>query len=147
MVLAGPTPFHPGPIIGELGQIGIKATIVEGKVAIKEDCVVVKEGQVISTQVANILARLGIEPMEIGINVLAALENGIIYGKDVLSVDEEEYKKNIVAAFNSALNLAVKIGYTTKDNIKVFISKAVRESKALAESKNLLSVDEEVKKN
>ena len=92
------------------------------------------------------MARLGIEPMEIGINVLAALENGIIYGKDVLSVDEEEYKKNIVAAFNSALNLAVKIGYTTKDNIKVFISKAVRESKALAESKNLLSVDEEVKK-
>ena len=105
MVQAGPTPFPPGPIIGELGQIGIKATIT-------------------------------------GINVLAALENGIVYGKDVLSVDEEDYKKNIVLAFNSALNLAVKIGYTTKGNIKVFITKATRDSKALADSKNLLSIDD-----
>ena len=142
MVQAGPTPFPPGPIIGELGQIGIKATITEGKVTIKEDCVVVKEGNVISTQVANLLTRLSIEPMEIGINVLAALENGIVYGKDLLTVDEEDYKKNIVLAFNSALNLAVKIGYTTKGNIKVFITKATRDSKALADSKNLLSIDD-----
>ena len=119
-VPAGPTPFPPGPIIGELGQVGIKAGIVEGKVAVKEDSVVVREGQIISTQVANIITRLGIEPMEIGINVLAALENGVIYKKDLLSVDESEYINNIKLSITNVINLSVKIlifGYNIFFNI------------------------------
>ena len=31
MVPAGPTSFPPGPIMGELGQIGVKAGVVDGK--------------------------------------------------------------------------------------------------------------------
>ena len=40
IVKAGPTSFSPGPIIGELGALGIKAGVESGKVVIKEDCVV-----------------------------------------------------------------------------------------------------------
>ena len=36
MVPEGPTPFAPGPIIGELGGLGIQATIDGGKVVIKK---------------------------------------------------------------------------------------------------------------
>ena len=42
---SGPTQFAPGPIIGELGQAGIKAAIEQGKVVIKEAKLVVKEGE------------------------------------------------------------------------------------------------------
>jgi large subunit ribosomal protein L10 len=37
VVPAGPTSFAPGPVIGELGAVGIKAGIDGGKVAIKAD--------------------------------------------------------------------------------------------------------------
>jgi len=145
MVPAGPTPFPPGPIMGELGQIGIKATVVDGKVAVKDDTIVVKEGQVISTIAANLLSRLGIEPMEIGINLLAALENGTIFAKEVLNVDEAAFMNNLKLAATSSFNLAFNITYPTKDNIKLLIKKAFMDSNGLADSKKILT-SENVKK-
>lgn len=145
MVPAGPTPFPPGPIMGELGQIGIKATVVEGKVAVKDDTIVVKEGKPISAQVANILTRLGIEPMEIGINLLAALENGTLFTKDILNIDESVYVNNLKLAYKNSFNLAFNIAYTTKQNIKLLIKKAYLDSTALADSRKILT-SENVKK-
>ena len=145
LVQAGPTPFPPGPIMGELGQIGIKATVVEGKVAVKDDTLVVKEGQIISAQVANILTRLSIEPMEIGITLLAAIENGTIFAKDTLNIDETQYINNIKLAYKNAFNLTFNIVYPTKENIKLLLRKAFLDSNALAESRTILT-SESVKK-
>ena len=63
MVNKGSTGFAPGPIIGELGMVGIKTGVEGGKVAVKEDTVVVRQGEQIKPKVAEILTRLGIEPM------------------------------------------------------------------------------------
>ena len=140
-VPAGPTSFPPGPIIGELGQVGLKAGIVDGKVAIKEDKIILKEGQVFSSMLANILTRLGIEPMEIGINLVAAWENGTIFAKDVLNFDDVAFMSNIKTAASSAFNLAFYISFPTKDNIKLLLQKSFRETNALAESKNILTAN------
>src|SRR3989338_3340595 len=67
----GPTPFAPGPIIGELGMIGIKTSVEAGKVAVKEDSLVVKKGEKIKPKAAEVLTRLGIEPMEAGLDLIA----------------------------------------------------------------------------
>jgi len=139
LVLAGPTPLPPGPVIGELGAVGIKAGIEEGKIAIKADKVVTKAGEVISPQVAGILSRLGIEPMEIGIHILAAYEEGTIFGKDVLNIDESTFLNNLKLAASNAFNLTIGLGYATKQNIKTLIRKAFVESNALADSKNILT--------
>ena len=53
IIPAGPTPFAPGPVIGELGALGIKSKVESGKIAIISDTVVCKEGQVISTNLAK----------------------------------------------------------------------------------------------
>ena len=74
----GETPFPPGPLLGELQQVGIPTTIQKGKIAIKKDTVVVKAGEVISSELSMALSRLGIEPMELGIKLLAAYEDGNI---------------------------------------------------------------------
>ncbi len=145
VVPAGPTAFAPGPLMGELGQIGVKATVMEGKIAIKEDTLVLKEGQLISGLVANLLTRLGIEPMEIGINLIAALENGIIYTKDILNVDEKEYANKVKVACQSAFNLAFNTAYPTKGNINLLIKKAFLDSNGLADAKKILT-SENVKK-
>ena len=131
-VPAGETPFAPGPIVGELGIVGIKAAIEGGKVVIKEDGMLAKEGDVINDKTAGIMAKLGIEPMEIGLKLVAAHENGLVFTSDVLSISTEETLEKLSTAASSAFNLAFNIGYPTKDNIKLFISEAFRKAKGLA---------------
>ncbi|HIH15008.1 MAG TPA: 50S ribosomal protein L10 [Nanoarchaeota archaeon] len=139
IVPAGKTNFAPGPIIGELGQLGIKAGIEDGKVAIKQDKLLVKEGEVFTQKVAETLTRLNILPMEVGLNVVAVFENGTIFDRKVLEIDEKIYLANLIQSHTEAMNLAIKIGYASKDTITVLLSKAQREAIALADSKDILT--------
>ncbi len=133
MVTAGKTSFAPGPIIGELGQLGIKAGIEDGKVAIKQDKLLVKEGEVFTRKIAETLTRLGILPMEVGLNVVAVFENGTIFDRKVLEIDDKQVIADLVRLHNESINLAVKIGYSTKDTINIMIQKAHREAEAIAD--------------
>ena len=141
VVPAGPTSFAPGPIIGELGQVGVKAGIDGGKVVVKEDSKVASEGDVISDQLASILTRLEIYPMEIGLNIKSVCEDGFIFAASVLSVDEKEFISNIETASRWAMNLALNAGILTKETSEVLIQKAFRDAKALAISQDILSKD------
>ncbi|HII72689.1 TPA: 50S ribosomal protein L10 [Candidatus Woesearchaeota archaeon] len=132
VVPAGPTSFAPGPIIGQLGQAGIAAGIEGGKVAIKKDSKVAKEGDTIKPELASILTRLGIEPMEIGLDLTATFEDGNIFTKDVLAVDEKEYIDNITNGHRWAFNLAMEAGILTKETTTLMITKAFNDAKALA---------------
>lgn len=140
-VKAGPTSFAPGPIIGDLGSAGFKTAIEGGKVAIKEDKVLVKEGEEISGSIAGLLLRLGIEPMEVGLNLVAVLEDGTIFDKKILAVDEKEYLNNIKQLSSEAVNLAMFIGYPTKETINLMVVKAYREARALADSQDIVVKD------
>ena len=144
IVSAGPTSLPPGPVIGELGAVGIKASVEEGKIAVKEDSVVVKEGEEISGKVADILTKLGIKPMEIGVNLVATFEDGSIFKKDILEVDESVYVDKLKEIVSNALNLSVKIGYVTKDNVNLVLSKV--EGEALALDKVVNKERDKVKK-
>ena len=137
VVPAGPTGFAPGPIIGQLGQVGIAAGIENGKVAIKKDSEVAKEGDVISAELAGILTRLGIEPMEIGLDLTATYEDGNIFTKDVLSIDEQEYLDNIARGHRWAFNLAMECGIITKETTEMLLVKAFTDAKALAVSQEI----------
>lgn len=139
LVPAGPTSFAPGPIIGELGSVGLKAGIDGGKVAIKADAIVAKEGDVVSQELASILTRLEIEPMEIGLELTAIYENGEILTKAVLDIDEEAYINDIGTAASWAFNLAVEAAYPCNDTIETLLSKAFMESKNLAINEDILT--------
>ena len=137
VVKAGGTNFLPGPIIGELGAVGIKSGVDAGKVAIKEDCVVCKEGDVIDGKLAAILVRLEIKPMEIGLNLTASFEKGVIFKRDVLDIDEDKYLADITAAACESFNLSVEAGYFTKDNVDVIIQNVFYSCKAVAEESKI----------
>ncbi len=141
IVPAGPTAFAPGPIIGELGEMGIKAGIEDGKVAVKEDTKILSEGDVVTQKQAELMSRLGIEPMEVGLNLTAILEEGTIFTRNILEVDEDEYVNNIKALATESMNLAMHIGYTTKDTINLLIVKAHRAAKGLADSQDIMTSD------
>jgi large subunit ribosomal protein L10 len=138
VITAGPTALPAGPAIGELQRLKIPAMIKEGKIHVREDFVVAKKGDVISDQTANVLKKLDIQPMEIGIDVLGLWENGIVYKKDVLDVDESAYIQNIKNAYNYALNLSVNTCYPNKESIKILIQKAFQHGKNLGINANIL---------
>ncbi|MBI2507415.1 50S ribosomal protein L10 [Candidatus Woesearchaeota archaeon] len=131
IVKAGPTSLPPGPIIGELGSAGIKASVEQGKVTVREDSIIVRSGNVISGKAADVLSKLGIKPMEVGLNLVATYENGQVFRKDVLDIDEKFYLNTLKHAVNEALNLSVNSGYVTEENIELFFRKVEGEAKAL----------------
>ncbi len=141
MVKAGPTSFAPGPIIGQLGKYGIKTGVEGGKLAIKTDAVAAKKGQVIDADLAGILVRLGIEPMEIGLDLTAAYEDGFIFTSDVLYVDEKVYGQKFVTAYTESINLAVYSGYPTTESLKIMIGKAAKETRAISLEAGFMTVD------
>lgn len=130
-VPAGPTPFTPGPMIGELGQLGLKTMVKDGKIEIKEEKVLVKGGEAVSDKASALLAKLGVEPMEIALNLFMTYENGEIFTKDILSVSDEQYFANIKSAATESINLAVFAGYITPETAELMIKKAAMEAAAL----------------
>lgn len=140
-VNAGPTSFTPGPVIGMLGKVGIKTGIEKGKIVIKEDVVVAKRGDVISGELSMILGRLGVEPMEIGLSLLAVYEEGVLYTQDLLSVKPEDYLNKLSQCSLDSLNLAVYLGYATKETINHLMLKAYSEASALAKSQDIVTKD------
>lgn len=131
IVPAGPTSFAPGPIIGELGALKIKAGISAGKVEIKADSPVAKEGDVISATLAGVLTRLGIEPMEVGLNIKAIYEGGTLYDRAILDVDEDAILNDIKSQALNCFKLSIGLKYYTKENISHFISTATNDSLGL----------------
>ncbi len=129
---AGPTSLMPGPAISTLAKAKIPAKVEGGKISIIKDKLVAIPGDVISEDLAGVLQMLKIEPMEIGLDLVAVYEDGTIYTKDVLSVDEEQVLNDMVIAYNCAINLSVETGFATKESIEVMISKAFREAKSLS---------------
>lgn len=131
-VKSGPTPLQAGPVIGEFKKAKIPATVKEGKIAVAKDTVVAREGEEIPEEVTGILSKLGIEPMEIGLNLVAAWEDGTVYKRDVLFIPQEKYLGALTKACQQTLNLTVNTNYPTPQNIDILLSKASREARSLA---------------
>ena len=136
-VKAGDTPFKPGPIVGELQKAGIPAAIQEGKVVIKSDKVIVAEGEKIPADVAQMLTRLEIFPIEIGMSLHAVFEDGNIFKPDVLDIDIDEFIGNMKKAFNNSFNLAIETGWFNDLTIKPLLMKAYNNALSLAISQGI----------
>lgn len=139
VVPAGDTSFPPGPILGELQQVGIPAKIDKGSIVVTDDAKIVDEGEEIPKAVADILTKLEIHPMEVGIDLLAVCEGDTIYTADVLAIDEEETIQTLANAYQSAINLSVYAGILNSESAPLLIQKAARDALNLAINANILT--------
>jgi large subunit ribosomal protein L10 len=139
VVPEGDTGFEPGPLLGELQQVGIPAKIDKGKIVVSKEHVVVKAGEPVSRKVASMLTRLDIHPMEVGIDLQAAYEDEAIYTSDLLTVDEEKTLADIQGAISKAFNLSVFAGIPTKETIITIIQNAKSKSFNLAMAGSILT--------
>ncbi|NOZ82189.1 MAG: 50S ribosomal protein P1 [Candidatus Micrarchaeota archaeon] len=131
LVPAGPTNIPPGPAISTLTKVKIPAKVEGGKIAVLKDFVVCKKGETITEDIAAALNLLGIKPIEIGLEILAAFENGLLYTKDVLSIEPEKFVEELIDAKSKALSLAVEISYFTPETIEHLLIKAFQHMKTL----------------
>lgn len=141
VVPKGPTSFKPGPIVGELQQAGIPAAIEAGKVKIRETKTVVRRGEVISKKVADVLIKLDIKPMDVGLIMQATFAEGMLYKPEQLKVDEEAIKNQLMLAAQQAFNLSVNAAIPTKLTMGTIIARAVREARCLAVEASIYEKD------
>ncbi len=127
----GPTDLVPGPAISELSGVGLKVAVEGGKLAIKQPATIAKQGEPIKDNVASVMAKLGIFPMKVGFEPLAAYDsnNKKVYAG--IKID----KKGMLAALRESIGkgqgFAINVEYVSKDTVPYFISRAVLEERAL----------------
>jgi large subunit ribosomal protein L10 len=137
VVPAGNTGQPPGPIISQLGAVGLKTRIESGSVWINKDTLVVKKGETISQRLAAVLSKLGIKPVEAGLVLKTVYDDGAVITEDQLRLNIDEFKKTIEEAHRYAFYLSVNSAYTTPENIGFLLQKAHQDAYRL-------SVNEEI---
>jgi large subunit ribosomal protein L10 len=133
VVKAGDTKIAPGPIISELSQnLKLQTLIKNGTIHIRADKVTHTVGQLIDAKQAQLLGRLGLEPMTIKLDFYSAWEDGEIIPTEVLHMNIDTILDNVRLAASEAINLSLELGIITSDTIKPLMAKAIRSSIALA---------------
>jgi large subunit ribosomal protein L10 len=136
----GGTPFGPGPIVGELQKVGISAKIEGGKVVIAKESIPVKAGGVVSAELASMLAKLEIRPVELKIDLKAAFEKDTMFLPDALGIDESVIFGQIGLAVRTAQELSLQTGWITEQTADALLGRAYKQAIALVLEKDL-SVD------
>ncbi|MDZ7687260.1 MAG: 50S ribosomal protein L10 [Halobacteriales archaeon] len=133
VVPEGDTGFDPGPMVGDLQQAGISARIEEGSIKVVEDSVVLEPGEVATPEIEEALAKLGIEPLEVGLKLRALVEKdeGTVLEPETLDIDIDEYRADLEAAAGGAFNLGVNAGVVNDTTRGPLLSKAYRDALAV----------------
>ena len=131
VIEAGVTSFSPGPMVGKLQAAGIPAAIKSGKVVINQKITLAKEGEVVSAKTADILKIMEIFPRNVGLELRAAYEGGLIFKVKDLSIDVEAQISELFAASVKAFGFAVEIGYATPKTVGPMLQKAQTKARAL----------------
>ncbi len=126
------TGIPPGPAIAELQSLGLRTRIEQGTVKIMEKHTVCHAGERVSRTLSAVLSRLGILPFEVGLTVVAALEDGTVIGGEDLIIDEEAYLQDLQRAAQRAYVLAVSVPVPTKSTIPSTLSRALGRAVSLA---------------
>ena len=111
---------------------------LQGKLVVPEDTIVVRQGEKIKQAVAEILNRLDIKPMQVGLDVEAVLNKEDFYQKNLLDISEEEYINKVKAAFAEAFNLSMNAEIINDLTIAHLLRKAQSDVKKLILSKSLI---------
>ena len=132
VVPAGNTGQPPGPIISQLNAVGLPTRIESGSVWINKDTLVVKKGEIISERLASVLSKLGIKPVEAGLELKVAYDKGLVITQEQLQIDVEETRQHFREAHSAAFALSLSAAYPTGNNIEMLVQVAHKEAYTLA---------------
>lgn len=137
----GDTGVDPGPFVGDLQTVGANARIDGGSIKVVEDSTVLSAGEEVSADLANVLAELGIEPKEVGLDLRGVFSEGVLFSPEELDIDVEEYVADLEAASSAARNLSLNAEYPTARTAPSMLAKAAGEAKSVGLSAAVESPD------
>ena len=126
------TGIAPGPLLTDFKEAKVPTKIDQGTIWITKDTVAAKKGEPISGKLAILLGKLDIKAVEAGISLNNALEEGLLYSKEDLTIDIEKFRDELARAHQEALSLSIEAAYVTKDNIEQILAKAAQGGRSVA---------------
>jgi len=132
VIPAGNTNIAPGPILSELQTVLKLPTMIKGgQIHVKEDTVTHKKGDIIDLRASLLLARLGVKPIDVVLDLYVAWENGEIIPESVLKLDENKLISQVQTAYQQAFSIAMSLDILSLELIVPLIQKAVRQANTL----------------
>ena len=123
-VKAGPTELIPGPDISALSAVGLIPKVENGKIAVMQDKIIVKEGQEISEAHASIMAKLDIIPFEVGVEPIAAFDGEEKKVYVDIKIDIEGMVETLEYDYGRAFAFAIDLGIVNNETLDMIIAKA-----------------------
>jgi large subunit ribosomal protein L10 len=132
IVPAKNTGIAPGPMLTEFKEAGIPTKIDQGTIWISKETTPVKKGEVINGKLAPLLGKLDIKPVEAGVALYSAIEDGIKYSEEELVIDVEKIRGEFAQAHQQAVSLSIEAAYITPENIGQILSKAAQSARSVS---------------
>ena len=132
MIPAGNTGLQPGPVISEFNEAKVQTRIEGGSIFVAKDTVVATKGDVISTKTASLLSKLGMKPMEAGLALSYAFDNGLVLGQNDLAFDLDQMQSQFSTAARLAFGLALEANYLIPETAPAILGKAYRQAVAVS---------------
>ncbi|WP_428326451.1 50S ribosomal protein L10 [Nitrosopumilus sp.] len=132
VVPAKNTGIAPGPMLTEFKEAGIPTKIDQGTIWIAKDSTPVAKGEAINEKLAAILGKLDIKPVEAGITLFTALEDGLKYAEEEMVIDVEKIRDQFAQAHQEAISLSIEAAYVTPDNIEQILAKAAQSARSVS---------------
>ena len=126
------TGIAPGPMLTEFKEAGIPTKIDQGTIWISKETTPVKKGGVINEKLAPLLGKLDIKPVEAGIALHSAVEEGLKYSEDEMVIDVEKIRDEFAQAHQQAVSLSIEAAYITPENIGQILSKAAQSARSVS---------------
>ena len=132
VVPAKNTGIAPGPMLTEFKEAGIPTKIDQGTIWIAKDSTPVEAGGIINEKVAGLLGKLDIKPVEAGISLYSALEDGLKYSETEMIIDVEKIRNEFAQAHQEAVSLSIEAAYITADNVSQILAKAAQSARSVS---------------
>jgi len=136
---AGNTGMQPGPVISEFNEAKVPTRIESGSIFVAKDTVVVRKGEQVSVKLASLLSKLGMKPMEAGLYLSYAYDNGLVLGPNELAFDVEQKRAEFMSAARMAFNFAVEANLIMPETAPALISRAYRQALAVSVEAGILT--------
>jgi large subunit ribosomal protein L10 len=132
IIPAGNTGQPPGPVISQLNAAGLPTRIESGSVWISKDTLVVSKGEAIAERLASVLSKLGVKPVESGLEMSYAFDEGLVITQEQLRVNVKGTRQDVERAYADSFALSLSIAYPTKESAVALVQVAHGEAHALA---------------
>ncbi|WP_052883379.1 50S ribosomal protein L10 [Infirmifilum uzonense] len=132
VVPAGNTGIPPGPAISLFNKLNIPMRVQEGSIWIAKDTVVAKPGDTISPELADLLSKLGMKPIESKLNVKLIFIDGRMVKPEDVELSPQLYIDRIKSAHSQAFNLSVNAALPLPEVMSILVAKAYREALSVA---------------